>query len=53
MSVYIPHMNSMQSIVQAGTLLYLHLTLLAYAPEQACLPHLICISHCTNAVAYM
>ena len=28
-------------------------TLLAYAPEQICLPHHTCMSHCTNVVLYM
>ena len=34
MSIYMPHMNSMESTMQPRVLVYIHFTLLAYAPEQ-------------------
>ena len=34
-------------------LVYMHFTLLTYAPEQICLPHCKCTSHCTTTVVYM
>ena len=40
-SVYIPHVNSLQSIIWPWTQVYLHFILLAYAPGQ------IYVSHCT------
>ena len=46
-SVHTPHMNSLHSIISPGTLIYIHMTLLAYAPEQTCLPHCIYMTHCT------
>ena len=53
MSFYIFHMNSLQSTVQPGALLYIQFTLLAHAPEQTCLPHLICMSSITNTILYI
>ena len=53
MSVYLHHINSMQPTVPSQALVYLHLTLLAYAPEQICLPHYTCSSHCINNVVDM
>ena len=41
MSIYMPHINSLQSTMWSGTLVYIHLTLLAYASEQ------IFLQHCT------
>ena len=52
-SVYIPHMNPLQPTISLEALVYLHFTLLAYAPEQKCISHLTCMSHCTNNVVYM
>ena len=34
MSVYVPHTKSMQSIKSPQALVYLHFTLLAYAPQK-------------------
>ena len=36
-----------------GTLVYIHFILLTYVPEQICLPHTICKSHCTTTVVYI
>ena len=38
-SMYLPHMNSLQSTMWSKALVYIHFTLLAYAPEEICLPH--------------
>ena len=46
MSVYVPHMHSLQSTMWPETLVYIHFTLLAYAPQQMCLPlHVYCTLH--------
>ena len=45
--------STLQSTVWSGAQVYLHFTLLAYAPEQICLLHQTCMSHCTNTVLYM
>ena len=37
--MYMPHMSSLQPKMQLGKLIYIYSTLLAYAPEQNCLPH--------------
>ena len=50
LSVYIPYWNSLQSIIWPKVLLYIHFTLLAYAPEQIYLPHHTYRSHCTNTL---
>ena len=52
-SVCIPSINSMQSTLSPQALVYLHFILLAYAPEQICLSHCACTSHCTHNVVYM
>ena len=48
MSVYIPHINSMQSTLSAQTLVYIHFTLLTCAPEHICLPHFIYVCLIAN-----
>ena len=48
----LPHINSLLSTIQPEALPYIHLTLLAYVPQQICLPHLICMSHCNSTVVY-
>ena len=53
MSVYIPHMNSMQSIMWPKALVFIHYTLLPYTSEQTCLPHCRYMSHCTSNVVYI
>ena len=50
---YAPQMPHIQSPAWPGALLYIYFTLLAYAPEQICLPYLICMSHCIKTVLYM
>ena len=52
-SIYIFHMNSLQSTIWPRELVYIHFTLLAYAPKQVCLPHCICMSHCIASVVYI
>ena len=52
MSVYIPHMNSLQATVSSEMPAYLHFTLLAYAPEHIYLPHHTYMSHCTGNTDY-
>ena len=47
-SAYIP-----LSAIWPGVLVYMHYTLLAYAPEQKCLLHCIYISHCTSTIIYI
>ena len=49
-SVYMPHMNSMQLKMLPGTLVYTHFTLLVYAPEQTFLPHCKYMVACTACV---
>ena len=39
MSVYLPHMNSMQWTMGPSPLAYIHSTLLGYSPEPICLPY--------------
>ena len=51
--VYIPHMNSLQSTMSPGTLIYIHFTLLAYAPKQICLLNHTHMSHFTTTVVYI
>ena len=46
-------MNSMQLTMWSQVLVYKHLTLVAYDPEQVCLPHCIYMSHCTTIVVYI
>ena len=53
MPVYIPHTNSLKSIMWPKALVSIHFTLLAYAPEQICLPHCTYRSHCTSPVVYI
>ena len=61
MPVYITHMNSLQSTVQLGALLYIHLTLLAYTHTfhtiGICpwtnMPATLYMSHHINTVIYM
>ena len=53
MSLYIHHMNSLQSIMWGGALVHIHFTLQAYAPKQICSPHWTWMSHCTSTVAYI
>ena len=43
----------LQSIMWPKALVCIHFTLLTYAPEQICLPHCTCMSHCTTTVAYI
>ena len=47
---YICHMNSTQSTLWLETLVYIHFTLFVYAPWQICLPHCVCMFHCTATV---
>ena len=53
LSVYVHHMNPLQSAVQPEALLYIHLTLLVYCPEQICLSHQICMYNCTIRHQYI
>ena len=41
-------MNLLQSKMWPETLVYIHSILLAYAPEQICLPHCTYMFHCTS-----
>ena len=52
-SVYMHHMNTLQSAMWPGLLAYIHFTLLAYGPEQICLPNNTCMSHCTATVVHI
>ena len=52
MWVYIPHMNSMQSIIWQKHW-YVHFILLAHAPKQICLSNCQCISHWTSTAVYI
>ena len=53
MSVYMCHMDSLQSTMRQQTLIYIYFTLLAYIPEQICLPHYTCMSICSFAVVFI
>ena len=53
MSIYLPDMNSVESAVWPGTLVYRHFTLLGYASEQTFLPHSIHMCHLTVTVIKM
>ena len=53
MLLHIPCMNSLQSTVQPGIMLYKHFTLLTYVPQQMFLSHQTCMSHCSNTLLYM
>ena len=46
-------MNSIQSILWPGALVYAYYTLLEYAPEHICLPHCTYMSHCISYVVYI
>ena len=48
-----PHMNSMQSTMSPQALVYIHFTLLTYAPEQICLLHCIYMSHYPTTLVYI
>ena len=48
MSVYMTHMNSLQSTVLPQALVYLHFTVLIYAPEQIYAYHIVYV--CPNAL---
>ena len=52
MSGYMLHITSLQSTMLPTSLVYIHFTLLAYSPEQICLPHYIltCMSHCPSII---
>ena len=53
MSVFMPHINSMQSnYATANTGIHSH-TLLVYIPEQICLQHCTYTSHCSSTVVYI
>ena len=52
MLVYLSDMNSTQWI-WAWSLICIHSTLLAYAPEEICLPHCTYLSYCTSIVDYV
>ena len=51
--VYIPQMDSIQYTVSPQALLCIHFTLLAYAREQICLPHIRFMFNCTTTVVYI
>ena len=53
MSVYMLHINSLQSTMWPGTLVYIYFTLLAYAPKHICLPHCTYMYHCTTTIVYI
>ena len=53
MSLFIPHMISVQSIMWPGAMVYIHFTLLTYAPEQICQPHHTYMSHSTSTIVYI
>ena len=53
MLVYVPYITSMQLAVSPQALAYLNFKLLAYSPEQICLPHYTCISCHTNYVVHI
>ena len=53
MSVCMLHMNLLQYAIGPGALVYIQDTLLAYAPEQICLPHYMHMPHCTATVVYI
>ena len=44
LSIY-THMNSLWWTIWPEALVYIHSTLLAYRPEQVCLPYCTCMSH--------
>ena len=48
MSMYISHMNSMQSTILPQAMVYMNFTSLTYDPEQIFLPNCKCVSHCAN-----
>ena len=50
LSVYMPHMNLLQSTMWLGTLVYIHVTLLKHASEKICLPHHTYICHWTTTM---
>ena len=50
MSLQIPHMNSLPSLMIPEILVKIHFTLSAYAPEQICPSHCICMSHYLSTV---
>ena len=51
--VYMPHISPHQSTIWPKALVHIHLTILAYAPEQICLLHCIYMSHCTATVVFI
>ena len=53
MSLHIPHMTLLQWKMWPGALVYIHSTLLAYAPTQIYLPHCTYNSHCTSTIVYI
>ena len=53
MTVYIPHMNSMQWTLWPWTLVHMYSTLLEICPEQICLSHCTFMSNCTATAVYI
>ena len=53
MSVYIPYMNLLHSIMLSQAEVYIHFTLLAYVLVQICLQYCTYISHCISTVRYL
>ena len=49
-SIYMQYINSVPSTMWPGALIYIYYTLLAYAPEQICLPYCTYMSHCTSNI---
>ena len=47
---YMFHVNSLQWTVWLGTLVYIHFTLLPYAPEQICQPYCTYMSYCMSTI---
>ena len=53
LSVNMLHMKSLQSALSQQALVYMHFTLLVYAPEYIYLPHQTCMPHYTSNIVYM
>ena len=52
-SVHIPHMDSVQSIMWPVATVYIHFTLLAYATESICQLHCTYMPQCISTLVYI
>ena len=53
MSVHLPYMNLLKSIMCPGKLVNIHSTLLSHGSDKICLLHCTSMTNCTSTVVYI